>query len=414
MKRLLCAFLCLVFVFSLTLTAAASGDPVTLRWLMQVGSEEEAKQWKELADDVTTAFPNIKVDLATTDWNGYWAKLPTEIAGGNSPDILYMQVMRAKSFLKDGFYPIDEFIAADTNVNMDDFYQGVVDGLSEEGKVYCLPYDFGPYITFFNMDLFEKHGVAYPDDNMDYATYAKICEDLSKDGDYGAALSANIDRSNSYIWGEGVKYFTDDGKFVVNDPKAAFALQRQADLIKNGFAPQQTDTGNFNWDREQFYSGTVGMMLDGPWNMTNIKTKGNFKIGVTLVPSGSAGRVSPIAGSGFGVSKDSKHKQEAYYAVTSLTSKESLTKLATWGRALPSRASVREVYYEKHADVPGLKDAVERSCDPSIGVPYLTTTNWQEVYNAINANIEPVFMGDLDAQSGLDAAQAMIDGILGQ
>jgi ABC-type glycerol-3-phosphate transport system substrate-binding protein len=395
-------------------TSAQSGGVTNLRWLMQVGSEIEGQQWRELAADVNKKFSDITVELATTDWNGYWTKLPTEIAGGNPPDILYMQVMRAKSFFANGFEPIDSYVAQDPTVNLADFYKGVLDGLSDEGKLYCLPYDFGPYVMFYNMDLFDRRGVPYPDDKFDILTYLDICAKLSGNGTYGAAIAANIDRSNPFIWGEGVNYFDSRGRFVINQPKVAEVLEKQAELIRSGLAPRQTDTGNYQWDREQFYSGTVGMMPDGPWNLTNIKKSGNFRVGAALVPAGTVRRASPVAGSGFGIAKGSKNKDKAYKAITSLTSPESLTKLAQWGRALPSRASVRNVYYEMHTDVRGLREAVERSCEPDIGLPYLTTKNWQEVYNAINQNIEPVFLGSMDVKTALNNAQKIIDGVLGQ
>ncbi|GHV47108.1 sugar ABC transporter substrate-binding protein [Spirochaetia bacterium] len=392
---------------------SSGGGTTTVRWLMQVASEAEANQWRELAADVSKTYPEIKVEMSTVDWNGYWTKLPTELAGGNPPDILYMQVMRAKSYLEDGFAPIDDYIAADKTLNIGDFYPGILDGLTINGKRYCLPYDFGPYVLYYNVDLFDKHNVPYPDE-IDYATYRKICDQLSTGGDFGAAIAANIDRSIPFIWGDGASFFDSRGRFVINNPITVAAIQKQAEMIRSGKAPRQTDTGNFQWDREQFYSGKVGTIPDGPWNVTNIKAQGNFKLGAAVVPKGDARRASPVAGSGFGISKGSKLKEEAYKAISVITNPASLTKLATWGRALPSRASVRNVYYEMHSDVRGLREAVERSCAPEIGIPYVTTSNWQEVYNTINQNIEPVFLGNMDAKTGLDNAQKIIDGILKQ
>jgi multiple sugar transport system substrate-binding protein len=395
--------------------AKAPGGVTTVRWLMQVGSELEAGQWRELAADVSKKHPDIKVEMSTVDWNGYWTKLPTELAGGNPPDILYMQVMRAKSYLEEGFAPLDSYIAADTSLNIGDFYTGVLEGLSINGKRYCLPYDFGPYVMYYNIDLFDKHNVPYPDnDTFDYAAYRKICDQLSSGGDYGAAIAANIDRSNPFIWGDGASYFDSQGRFIINNPIIAAAIQKQAEMIRSGKAPRQTDTGNYQWDREQFYSGKVGMMPDGPWNVTNIKAQGNFKLGAAMVPKGDVRRASPVAGSGFGIAKDSKLKDSAYKAIAVITNPESLTKLATWGRALPSRASVRDVYYQQHNDVRGLREAVERSCAPDVGVPYVTSKNWQEVYNTINQNIEPVFLGTMDAKTALDNAQKIINDILKQ
>lgn len=387
---------------------------VTLRWLGQAGSATEAEQWRELAADVTKKYPHITVQLETTDWNSYWTKLPTEMASDNTPDIYYMQVLRTRGYVTKGFLPLNDMIEKDPDINFDDFYKGVIDGLSVDGKIYALPYDFGPYVLFYNKDLFDKYGVPYPDENMDYQGMIERARQLTRDGNYGYAVSANWDRVLTYMWGDGAELFV-DGKFVVDQPVIAKALQRHADMIvKEKVAPPITDTGNFNWDREQFYSGKIGMMTDGPWNVTNIKTKGNFKFGASLVPKGTVGCFSPVNGSGFGISAKSKHPQEAFLAIKSITSPESLTKLAQWGRALPARLSVQKAFFEANSDVFGLEEAVTKSIDPAIGRAYITPDNWQEVYTTINQNIEPVFLGKDTAENALKKAQKLIDDILGQ
>lgn len=413
MKRNRWLFIVLSLMLLVSLHTSAFADQIKVRWLMQVGSETEASQWRELAEDVTKVHPDIVVELETTDWNGYWTKLPVEIAGGNPADILYMQVLRAPSFLGNSFEPLNDYIAADSTLNLDDFNQIILQGLSVGETTYCLPYDFGAYVLFFNKTLFDAKGVPYPNENTTYEDYLDICKKLSEGDSYGAAISANIDRLVSFIWGEGFDFWQGD-KFVVNDPGIAAVVQRHADLVKQGFAPQQTDTGNFNWDREQFYAGQVGMMVDGPWNLTNIKTYGDFEIGVAPVPIGSAGRLSPMNGSGFGVSSQSKNKEAAYKALAVITSSDSLGKLAGWGRALPARASVRNVYYATNDFVEGLEPVVELAISTEFSKPYLTPKNWQQVYKTINENIEMTFLGDLPAQDALDAAQAIIDGILEQ
>ncbi len=385
---------------------------VTLRWLGQAGSSTEADQWRELAGDVTKKYPNITVQLESTDWNSYWTKLPTEMASGSPPDIFYMQVLRTKGYVSKGFLPLDDLIAKDKDIDIKDFYKGVLDGLSDGGKLYALPYDFGPYVLFYNIDLFDKYGVPYPDDNLDYQGFLDRARKLTKDGNYGTVISANWDRVLPFMWGEGADLFP-GGKFNVNQSAIAKAVQRHAELItKEKVAPAITDTGNFNWDREQFYSGKIGMMLDGPWNITNIKAKGKFKFGASLVPKGTVTRLSPVNGSGFGISAKTKNPNEAFLAIKSLTSKESLEKLAKWGRALPARESVRQAFYDSNKDVAGVDNAVKKSCDPAIGKPYLTPDKWQEVYTTINQNIEPVFLNKDTAENGLKKAQQLIDDIL--
>ena len=55
------------------------------------------------------------------------------------------------------------------------------------GDVYGLPYDFGPYIIYYNKDLFDKHGVEYPTSSMTWDEFLEKCRALTGDGDYGFA-----------------------------------------------------------------------------------------------------------------------------------------------------------------------------------------------------------------------------------
>lgn len=395
-------------------TSSPASDEVTLRWLMQAASAEEARQWRELAAGVTEKYPNIHVELNTTDWNGYWAKLPSELAGGSPPDILYMQSLRAKDYLKAGFLPLTSFLEDDTDIDIDDFYTGILEGLSLEGELYCLPYDFGPYIMFYNKDLFDKYDIPYPDNIATAADFESLCGEFAEKGSFGTVVMAQIDKLYSLILGAGVDMFDDAGNVKINDPRIIATIEYLEGFIRKGFAPEQSDTGNTNWDREQFYAGNIAMYIDGPWNLTNIKEKSSFEVGAAMLPPGSKFRRSQVAGSGFGISKDTKHPREAYLAVKELTSKEALGKLARWGRALPSRASVRDTYYDLHEDVPGLKNAVETSISTEVGVPYITPIKWQEVSNTINQNLEAIFIGGVSARDGLNHAQQIIDGILEQ
>ncbi|WP_320129621.1 sugar ABC transporter substrate-binding protein [uncultured Sphaerochaeta sp.] len=397
-----------------TPVTADGENVITLRWLMQVSTAEEKQQWQELAEDVNKVYPNIKVEMNTTDWNGYWTKLPTEIAGGNPPDILYMQSQRAKDYLGEGFLPISQFIKNDKDINMDDFYKGIIDGLSMNGEYYCLPYDFGPYVLFYNIDQFDKCGMSYPDTWNTWEDFIVACKKMKENGVKCTSVLPGFDRIYSFILGNGANILATDGTVRVNTPEFIAAIQALDDLIEAGYTPLQSDTGNANWDREQFYNGSSAALTDGVWNLTNVKAKSNFKYGVTMVIPGLSYRKTPIAGSGFGISKDTKHPQEAYLALKVLTSKESETKLAKWGRALPARASVRDVYYKQNEDVLGLKESVESSLASEIGITEITPKKWQQVLVTINQNLESVFLSDTKAADALNTAQKEINRILQQ
>ena len=389
----------------------AGGDPVVIRWFTKVENDAEAAQWKELADDVTDLYPNIKVEFEYTDWNGYWTKLPVDLASGDAPDIVYMHAMRAKDYLGDSFLNLQPYIDADQNIDVDDFYSGILDAYRIDGDIYGLPYDFGPYIIYYNKELFDKHGVEYPTNDMTWDEFLEKCRALTKDGDYGFATLPNIDNLAAQLLCEGVEIIDSDGKLNIGTPEAAAAIQKISDLINvEKVAAPVTDSGNPVWHLEAFQAGNIGMVIDGPWTATRVKEYCDFEAGVCTMYK-SEKQMTTINGSGFAVTGSTKHPEEAYKALEYITSAAAQEKLAKWGRALPSRASVREPYYEANDFIDGLKTAVEDSCAEGFGIPYYPTKNFQEVYSIINQNLAGVMMDGVPATEVVDIIQSMGDAV---
>ena len=410
MKRLLALVLVLLMVAG-SLPAFAAGDQVVLRWMTKVENEEEAKQWRELADDVTKAYSNIVVEMETTDWSGYWTKLPIQLASGDAPDLLYMHALRAQDYCKDSFLNLDSYIANDPTINIKDFYSGVLGSFTIDNSIYGLPYDFGPYILYYNKTLFDKYGVEYPDADTNYEEFLNSCKALTKDGNYGFVFCSSMDYYVPQLLSDGAEIINSAGEFNVMSDEAVNALQRMADLINvYGYAPKIADVSNTVWNWEMFEGGNIGMLIDGPWSVTNVLNYCDFEVGYTTVPS-SVKHVTTINGSGFGIFAGTKHPDESYKALSVITSPESQKKLAQWGRALPSRDSVRDYYYESLASQKGLEQAIKDSI--AIGIPYYSTKKFQEVYNIFNDEMEAVFAGESTAADAAAMIQSQVNALLG-
>ena len=63
--------------------------PVEITFMMW-GAPEELAVWQQVVDDFHAANPNITVNVDVSDWDSYWTKLNTLIAGGTPPDVFAM------------------------------------------------------------------------------------------------------------------------------------------------------------------------------------------------------------------------------------------------------------------------------------------------------------------------------------
>jgi ABC-type glycerol-3-phosphate transport system substrate-binding protein len=122
------------------------------------------------------------------------------------------------------------------------------------------------------------------------------------------------------------------------------------------------------------------MIVDGPWQLINLKNSVKFTIGLAPVPAGAAGSITVTAGSGFGISQTSQHKDEAWKAIQILTGPEAEQYLASQGRAFAARTEDQQYWYAAAATgvdnaQPGLTAALKGT------VPYVTTPTWNTVNN---------------------------------
>ena len=80
------------------------------------------------------------------------------------------------------FLPIDEMVAK-YNIQLADFNQGIVkDTCTVNGKLYCLGTYTGAVLLFYNKDMFDAAGVAYPSATvpMSIDEYAAVAAKLTK------------------------------------------------------------------------------------------------------------------------------------------------------------------------------------------------------------------------------------------
>lgn len=371
--------------------ATREDEPADLRWTMWVSTDEEQRQWEELATDFERSTENTTLSIDSTGWNAYWTRLQTQIASRTQADIIAMQSLRAFAFYSlGGFLPLDDFIANDPDLNLEDFDPAMIEALSHDGQIFGLPYDSGPAVLYFNMDLFDSAGIPYPDETWDWDDFLDAAIALTGNGNHGLAVNDSLDGLVYFIWGMGGDYFdTTTGNYDFTQRETAEAFQFVSDLFhEHQVARPLTEFANPFFQVEQFIGGSVGMFIEGPWQATTLRAA-DFRWGMAPVPEGPAGRYTPVAGSGFSISSDSQNPEAAWLALRSITSTESLTKLAEWGRGLPARESAVTGFFRGQEAVEGLNWVVD-SVD--FGRAYVGYNNWQEIQSVVQDEVQALLL----------------------
>jgi ABC-type glycerol-3-phosphate transport system substrate-binding protein len=375
LKTIHAGFLAAVMVLVGT---AAQAAPTKLTWLMWTGSEPEVIAWKRVAEMVTEKYPDITVEFQTTSFPDYWTKLPILAASGKLPDIVSLQSLRTAGFsgLMD---PLNSRVKAD-RFDINSFEPSIVEGLSHDGKLYAVPYDFTAYLIYYNRDMFVAAGLPLPQPGWTQTDFMKAAKTLTKNGNFGFAVS-EPESLIAFSLSKGAHYLNNQGDLDITNAGMKNAFTEFAALVSvDKVAPLFPASGTLSSAvaNGRFTSGNIAMYVDGPHNLLNIKKKANFAVGMVPVPVREAGSITITAGSGFGISTTSKNKDAAWKAIQVMTGPDAEQYLARAGRAFPARVPFQNDWFDIAAmDVTGARDALNAAIKTA--QPFTTTPNWSTV-----------------------------------
>lgn len=387
---------------------------------MWAGTAEEIALWQELADDVNRAYPNIAVKLETTSFNDYWDKLQTQLASGTEADIVAMQSLRMPVFAaRKALRPLNEFIEQDPDIDFEDFFPSIANGLSFRDEVYAFGYDVGPIILYYNKQRFDAAGVPYPSSTepINWDEFLEIAKRLTNAdaGEYAFTSAPSFDAFVPWLWSNGGDYMSaDESECTLDQQPAIDALSFHAGLfVTEKVGAPVTDLANPLWAIETFYSGKIAMHQDGPWQFVNIRKNANFDWDIAPLPAGSTGSVTWAAGSGFGISATTQYPEEAWKALRVITSTESLEKLARAGRGFPARKSAVPAFRNPSVP-PEHVDIVEQILSNEIATArfYKTVTTWQEIVVMLQRDFVPVYLGQQTAEETVHKVKPQFDELL--
>lgn len=259
-----------------TTDTAASGDVIHVNiWDSNQldGLQTIADEWSE------ESGIGVKIDVIT--WNEYWTLLEAGASGGELPDVFWMHINEAQKYMEaDMLLNLDDYIAADDSIDLENYYPGIVDIYSCNGSQYALPKDHDTIALIYNKEIFDRYGVDYPTNDWTWDDYAaaaaEITEKGKEDGVYGTAMNTNDGQDGWYnfIYDWGGKLISDDNKTSGMDDENTIAGMTW--LADNLFPSMPSQSAMAETDPDVlFLSGSIGMMLQGSWMINTFYTSEN-------------------------------------------------------------------------------------------------------------------------------------------
>jgi multiple sugar transport system substrate-binding protein len=311
---------------------------------------------REFYQRVLSAFerehPEIRVRKITSGTGDYWTKLQAMMASGAPPDVFIVNNDPASGlarYASSGVLLDLTGLVRRDKVDLSDFFQQGLDTYRQGGRLFALPISASNLALYFNKDMFDAAGLAYPEESWDWAEFLYAARELTvrdsrgRVAQYGCAMSGP--RQWVYLFqNEGEITSADGRRWLLTDSeyldRNAAGLQFYCDLwLKHGVAPKPISAANLGMSASySFMGGQVAMDVSGPWEFMSLQDV-NFRWGVAELPSGRR-RATVMSSMAYAVSRSSNHSDAAWELVKFLTSAEVQRWLAESGRDMPSRKSV--------------------------------------------------------------------------
>ncbi len=325
---------------------AASTAPTEISMMMW-GDPAELEVWNQIVADFHQANPNITVKVEVSDWDSYWTKLKTLLSAGTPPDVFAMDAPLYLDYQSRGvLLNLQPYL--DKNPDMlNGVYPQTLEAYKTPDGMYGLPRDFQTIVLFYNKDMFDAAGVAYPTADWTYNDLRNAAKSLTKVGADGKTTQYGFYSDlwdMELIWSEGIWAYggdivnADHTQTLIGEPKARDAWQLFHDMMFVDKSWPDTNTAG-EYGGDPFLAGVAAMTTIGHWAVPGY-AEVSFKWDVAPMPKGPAGQATSVNSASFVVGKDSKNPDAAFEFLKYVLSEPAQKRLAELGFACPVLESV--------------------------------------------------------------------------
>ena len=388
---------------------------------VRLWDDQVATAYRTSFAEFTRVHPDIEIRTNLVSYASYFDTLRTDVAGGGADDIFWINNLNFAEYADTG-----RLMAITPS---QDWEASVVGQFTRGGALWGVPQltDAG-IALYYNADLLDAAGVSPqtlgearwdPDPARD--TLRPLLARLTIDTSGKTATTTGFDPRRIRQWGynaandlQGINLnfigsaggtFSEGDWFSFDSPAAAAGLGYVVGLINiDHVAPPASDTNdNGDFSRNQFLSGRMAVFQSGTYNLAQVAGQAHFRWGVTMLPSGPAGRVSVTNGIVAAGNSATRHP-DAVRAVLAWLGGKGNEYLGRSGAAIPAVLSAQEVYFDywkaKRVDVTPFFAVLD---GPRINSP--GGAGFAAGFQAIKPFFDEMFLGRRPVAETLAAAQ---------
>ncbi len=361
--------------------------------------------------DAYNASHKVQVKLTIVPaGSSFTQKLGAALASHSAPDLISLNLVYAP-YLADAGQLLDITDKAHQLADLAKLNKSELDLGTWNGRIYALPFTGDASALFYNKDLFKQAGL---DPDKPPTNWAEMKADAQKitalgNGDYGyyfpgSGSGWNLFTFTPYVWASGGDVLSGEGpsqKAELTSPAVKDALAFYRELWTAGVIPKSAQTDDGTQILSLFEAGKIGMLANGAFAYSELKTKyPNLNYGITPIPGNAGGHASFAGGDTLAITKDTQNADAAWDFLTWATSRD-----------------VQEKYIAGAGVVPIREDAVPADSNPNFRALVTAMANGRTPKSTVYSQLfedpngpwanmihNSVFNGDIDQETA--AAEA--------
>jgi multiple sugar transport system substrate-binding protein len=217
-------------------SALAQDNSLRVAWW---GGKERAERTQK-ALDLYAKNAGLTVSTEYLGWGDYWARLTTETSGGNSPDVVQMDIEYLADYASRGvLLPLEPYIPKPLDVS--DFQADLLANGQVGGKQYAVPCGVNAVAMVINKAAYDEAGVPVPGHDTTWEEFAANAAEFTKktkrSGMFGTPDASGAEPVlETWLRQRGKNLYTADGTLGYDDKDIADWFQMWDDMRKSGAA----------------------------------------------------------------------------------------------------------------------------------------------------------------------------------
>lgn len=377
-------------------TEAASGETKDVTIWYYWETEGHQKALDKVISDYNASQDTYEVSAKYVPFADFKKQLSIGASADELPDIAILDSPDHASYATMGIFAdlTDKF-------DVSNYYEGAVDSCTIDGTLYGVPFGVNCLGLYYNQDMLDAAGCAVP---TTWDELKETASALTKDNVTGLAFCSLQNEEGTFnfmpwVWSTGA------GSYEMNSEGGVKALTLAKDLIDSGAMSKEC----INWTQgdvmNQFISGNVAMMINGPWQIPTMKTEApDLNWNVALIPK-DAENASVLGGENYAVIQGG-NEEGALNFLGYATEKEQVEYLMDSFGYISADKTIAEGQFEG--------DAVMQTFTEELNYAKARgpLAEWPEVSDAISLAFNQVMTGEAEPQAAAETAQQTIDGIV--